>query len=492
MGIAFLGMLGVSLTAQGPLRFRALAGIGFAILLPAGLTYLLILPGELDLPVASASAPAAPPSIYLIGFDSLDGDASMKALQKSGETSGGRLYANAFTTLPSTHPAWNSILTGLYPMNHRVRFFFESPEEGLARAHFLPYLLKERASYQTLFASDQPETSYFLGDHGFDHLLVDTIGWESHLRSIILNHFVFPALWLNNPWVEALSGETLNSPSLFNYNMARFFNFTFKKMSRLPNGPRFLALHNCFLHSPIRLTGAEIRQIPNYLELTPEDFSYWAWPAPGDPPLSTPSGWINPYYVRRSELLEFIPLLLKDMKTKGYLENGTAVFLSDHGERFAKGHEIYGGIHGLDIKTREQNNVLLAIFDGRMKDFRIIQSPVSIIDIAPTALAVSGISPTLLGMDGMALLDGNLHDLPIPERPLWVESMGFVQIPRNNASFPQIAVQTLEENLSYAPNGRVKIGREYYERILRNKEIADLAKEIPAAAAATAQVDSPF
>jgi hypothetical protein len=378
-------------------------------------------------------------------------------------------------------------LTGLYPKNHGVRFFFESPHHPPDAAYFISTRLKQLDRYQTMFASDQPETSYFLEGQGFDHFVSSTIGWEAHLRSIVLNHFIFPAVWLNNPWTEAVTGKTLNSPSLFNYDMARFFNFTFQKLSSLPPGPRFLALHNCFLHSPIHLTWKELRTVPDYWNLTPKGFSYWDWPKPGDPPIPTPEGWVNPYYVRRPFLTAFLQALLEEMNAQKYLETGTVVFLSDHGERFAHGHEIYGGIHGIDIKTREQNNVLLAIFDPKIRGFQKVNSFVSLIDLAPTLLQLVGAPENGLSYDGIALLDAAGRDQEIPSRSIWTESMGFVQLNGKDASFPRIAVQTLEESLIYQENGRVQVGLDYYEWIMKNKETADLSKRF--AGPTTARVE---
>lgn len=471
LAIGGLLMLGLTLAAAGLTLRGFAAGIGGS-LAPAALTLLLSLPAALNLPAAPAGDLR---SVQILGFDALDGESAAKSIEPAASHLGGRLYTNAFTPLPSTHPSWNTILTGLYPKNHGVRFFFESPRQPPAARHYLANRLKEIRPYQTMFASDQPETSYFLETHGFDHFAFGAIGWDAHLRAAILNHFIFPALWLNNPAVEAATGRTLNSPSLFNYDLARYFNFTYRKLAALPAGPRFLALHNCYLHSPVRLNGAELRTVPGYLDLTPRDFSYWDWPKAGDPPLHTPDQWVNPYSLRRPVLNAFIRRLLAELKTKGYLATGTVVLLSDHGERFAAGHEIYGGIHGIDIMTREQNNVLLAVFDPLLKDFEKVDKFVGLIDVAPTVLNLAGGGASGLSYDGVALLAPDGGDLDPAPRSIWTESMGFVQV-NDRASFPQIAVETLENNLIYRENGRVAVTADYYELIMKNKDVADLSK----------------
>src|SRR5262249_24651550 len=140
----------------------------------------LMRPAELNLPAAPPASVADHPPVLLLGFDALDGDSGNAVLSKSLQGMGARIYTNAFTPLPLTHPAWNSILSGLYPQNHRVRFFFGSPQTPLHPELYLPLRLKNEAGYRTLFASDQPETSFFTADQGFDASVMGSIGWKAH------------------------------------------------------------------------------------------------------------------------------------------------------------------------------------------------------------------------------------------------------------------------------------------------------------------------
>ncbi len=461
-----------------PPKWKKIPAYSTAALLPVLFFLWLMAPARLDLPMASPRNAGAP-DILIVGFDALDGGSGSESIENSGLNLGARVYTNAFTPLPLTHPAWNSILSGLYPKTHRVRFFFESPLLNPHPDNFLPLTLKRSAGYHTLFAFDQPETSYFLDREGFDDSVFSKIGWEAHLRSILVNHFIFPALWLNNAWAEALVGQTMNSPSLFNFDLPRFFNFSFQRLAALPGESKFMALHTCHLHTPIRLSFRELKVLPRYLDLSPKEFSYWSWPKPGDPQVTTPPGWVNPYFIRRPHSLSFLRDFLKELQGKGYLATSVVALLSDHGERFLEGHEIYGGIHGVDIKTREQNNVLFTLFDPRWKELQKIPTPVSLIDLAPTLLTLAGL-PLTAPYDGLPLLTEQAEPREIPARSLWTESMGFVQVEEGRTDFPQISVETLEESLAYQKNGRVRVGEHYYQRILEKKEYADLSKEFPA------------
>jgi hypothetical protein len=294
-----------------------------------------------------------------------------------------------------------------------------------------------------------------------------------HLDATFLNHFVFPALWINNRAFDRLSGFTLNSPAVFNFDLPRFFNFSFARFASLPESARMMALHTCFLHSPIRLKRRELESEPHWLHLTPRDFSYWSWSKPGDPLQKTPSTWRNPYFLRLPGALQFLSSLVTELKGKGYFSTDRIAFLSDHGERFVAGYEIYGGIHGIDLKTRRQDNVVLGIFAPNLGDFARSDTPVSLIDLAPTLLALSG-AASKPGYDGRALFDGAGKFLSPPSRPLRIESMGLITSAAWAGSFPQIPAAELESQLSYQPDGRIRLGDAYYRLILERKDFVDV------------------
>jgi sulfatase-like protein len=471
-----LGSGYLALISSDPKPLRRLLPFILAVGLPLFAFYLLSLPTSLNLPRASSRAQATHPDVLLLGFDALNGDSGNSIIKNAMSNHAGRLYINAFTPLPLTHPAWHSILSGLYPKNHRVRFFFDSPLPPLYPQLYVPLRLKNEAHYSTLFAADQPETSFFTVEQGFDQTVLLDIGWKAHLSSMMMNHFVFPAIWLNNSLVEKFLHRSINSPGIFNYDLARFYNQSFHQLAELSVGPKFLALHSCYLHSPIHLNRSELASLPNYLFLSPREFTFWKWPDPGEARSTTSPGWRNPYYVRREKTLAFMGRLLEELQIKGYFDNDLVFMFSDHGERFSKNYEIYGGIHGLDLQTREQNNVVFAIFDPRLKDFKIEHGLVSLIDIAPTVLALVGMQREGMPYDGLALLDEGAQDSPLPQREIWAESMGFIDDKTEQDRFPQLSIHTLEESLVYEPDGRVRIDTDYYNRILQKKEFADLSK----------------
>jgi membrane-anchored protein YejM (alkaline phosphatase superfamily) len=448
--------------------------IVLSLLLPIGIITLLHQESKLSIPQNTSQQSS--PDILIIGIDALDGDTGSEVLQKHLKNHQGVLFTNAFTPLPLTHPAWNSILTGLYPKHHGVRYFFDSPLASKNPELFLPEILKRKKKYLSLFASDQPETSYFTESQGFSHLAQHRIGWEAHLAVTMLNHFIFPALWLNNPWVEAWGDVSFNYAGLFNFDFPRFVNQSFEKFSALGPGPKMLALHTCALHSPIRLTHEELRELPRYWTLAPADFSFAKWPRPGWPQQITPPDWINPYFSRRATVVRFLQDFLDQLETRGYLRKDIVVLLSDHGERFIKDREIYGGVHGVDIQTREQNNVVFTIIDPLMSHFKVSTEAISLIDLTPTLLSRLGISTELMRFDGVALLNEQAKLREPPERPLWVESMGFFDDHTEKDKFPEFNLKTLEESLRYGITGTVSIDEDYYERILSKKETVDIAK----------------
>ncbi len=454
----------------------AMIRLGVAVALPLILLFLISRPTELKFPSARNLETGALPDVLLLGFDALDGDSGNGVLKKFLEKDGGVLFTNAFTPLPLTHPAWHSILSGLYPKNHGVRYFFDSPLQGRHPELFLTKRLKEEANFRTIFTGDQPVTSYFGDEHHFDESMVSFIGWKAHKMGMMLNHFAFVALWLNNPWVEALSGRSYNYSNLYNFDVNRFFNRSLEKLSQQEEGPTFLALHSCYLHTPVHLQKEEIQRIYNYLLKSPEQFTFRKWPKPGDPQSDTPPDWINPYFVRRRSALNFLARLVEELGEKGYLAENLVMVLSDHGERFIQDREIYGGVHGVDLQTREQNNVMWGIFGPGLDKFQILESPVSLIDVTPTMLSMLGLDLWGRPYDGIPLLDADGRLLPIPERPIWIESMGYIDDSQEKVKFPQIAVKTLEESLIYEADGGVTIGQDYYQRVISKKHHADFSK----------------
>lgn len=456
-----------------PRGLRSAAALSLAAALPTLGHLPAFYPDSLNLPKARAAKGA--PSVLLLGFDAVDGDHGHQALGRAVEDLGlnGRFFLNAFTPLPATHPAWNSILSGSYPEQHGVRFFFSSPLEPTEPWLYLPKQLKQ-AGYYSIFASDQPETSYFDASQGFDQAAVGAVGWEAHMRGFLLNHFLFPALWLNNGLADFWLAGTWNSPSLFNYDPARYFNQAFRTLDRAPDQPLLLALHSCHLHTPIRLTRQELSGIAGINRLAVRDFSYWRWSKPGDPLQRTPEGWHNPYFLRLPHTTAFLHSLAAELKSRGYFDSHMIVFLSDHGERFVPGYELYGGIHGIDLETRNQSNVMLALFSPQFSGFDETLEPAGLIDLAPTILALLGKPTDLADYDGAALLDSKGNFLKPPPRPLKAESMGLIEKSAWAGKFPQIPVEELEANLLYDPLGPVTVGPLYYEAILKRKEFADL------------------
>jgi hypothetical protein len=480
LGAAYLVLVGVILGALffaslsvRPVRFRGVLVLILAAILPTLLHGPSLMPDRLDLPKARIAKGS--PSVLLLGFDAIDGDHGHGALGQAVKELGlnGRFFLNAFTPLPATHPAWNSILSGSYPENHGVRFFFSSPLQPNEPQLYLPKQLK-LAGYHSIFTSDQPETSYFDAGQGFDHAAVGAVGWEAHLRGFLVNHFLFPALWLNNGLADFWLAGTWNTPTTFNYDPARFFNEAFRGLSQAPLAPLLLALHSCHLHTPIRLTREELSPIKGLNRLAVRDFSYWRWSKPGDPLQQTPELWHNPYYLRLPHTLEFIRALAAELKAEGYFDAHLIVFLSDHGERFVPSYEIYGGIHGIDLETRGQSNVMMAVFAPNFSGFDESLDPAGLIDLAPTLLTLLGWPGDLQAYDGAALLDARGNFLKPAPRPLKAESMGLIEKSAWAGRFPQIPVEELEANLLYDPLGPVTVGPKYYEAILKRKEFADL------------------
>jgi len=112
------------------------------------------------------------------------------------------------------------------------------------------------------------------------------------------------------------------------------------------------------------------------------------------------------------------------IKEAGIYDNCLTVISSDHGEEFYE-HDVF--THGRDIYPETLQVPLIMRLPGRLNPGEKIATPVSLLDLAPTILDLSGIEPSLnnepavfLGRSLTPLIDGDgFEELPIFfERPL--------------------------------------------------------------------------
>ncbi|MBU0553230.1 sulfatase [Myxococcota bacterium] len=112
--------------------------------------------------------------------------------------------------------------------------------------------------------------------------------------------------------------------------------------------------------------------------------------------------------------------LLAALKAQGRLDDTIIIVFSDHGENLGD-HGDAGGHHGVSLYD-EVLRVPLGVYAPGVAP-RVVEAPVSVVDIAPTILELVGARP-LKGADGRSLA-GYLFDAPPPPAPTISEFYDF-------------------------------------------------------------------
>ncbi len=337
------------------------------------------------------------PHVIMIGIDSLRGDllhSHMPFLSEQLQES--TLFENTYTPLGRTFPAWNSILTGLYPINHGARVNLMDERHLPPTDQYLGSVLKKQG-YKTLFAIDETRFANMGTRHGFDEVISPRMGASDFIVGVIADYPLTNLLSLL-PISAWLLPEIYANRGVAATYRAEAFSDLLERNIPVATQPSFLAIHFCLAHWPFYFS-------TNY----PLD---WNYP--------------EPYYPANLRAIDDqIESLMIDLKNKGYLANSRIIFLSDHGEAWTEesptftnkdeldtanavhNPTIYG--HGSSL-TSHSNRTLLA-FKG-FQDATLIDNSykmASLADIKPTILSELDIT-TPATNDGRSLLDVNLTE----------------------------------------------------------------------------------
>ncbi len=332
------------------------------------------------------------PNIIFIGIDSLRLeliDQYMPTLNE--QLASATVFANSYTPIARTYPAWMSILTGRHPANSNARYNLQ-PESMLSTDnHYLANTLKTRG-YQSIYASDERRFSNIGSAQGFDYV----VGPNTGAADFILGEYAdFPLLNLLTklPIAKWLLPEIYSNRAASHlYTPKQFSELLSSKISSLDDSPLFLAVHFCLPHWPFTFVGHENLS------------DYTAKP-------------VYPDNLRAVD--QQIAALLLQLDAQGLLSNSRLVFLSDHGESWgsvdtgfksAKGEPLlvndYG--HGMNILSPDSHKVLLALkgFNLPAANSKRLSS---LMDISPTVTESLKIPSLRLNYDGHSLAS------PIPD-----------------------------------------------------------------------------
>jgi len=470
---------------------------------PAILAIILTLPALLTKPVAqiamasllviAITLPIGPrakehidasngPDIIIIGIDSVsplhlehyeDKFPVLRALLKDSSQ-----FTNTITPLARTFPAWVTILSGKYPINHGARFNLTKFDQINTR-QTLAGILQERG-YRTIYAQDERKFNNLDETFGFDTTVGPKPGAAEFILTNISDHplanlaLLLPGSEWLFPFIK------LNRADDIHYEPAEFVNEILDKLPHNENKPLFLATHFCLVHYP------------------------YTWRTQGKAgedglPIDTKS-----QHARALESLESqIRQLLDGLKARGRLDNTILVMLSDHGESLAYTDGLwpiastnqrefnninkpfnptssYSG-HGSVVLDRTQYSSVLAFtgYGPLRKHFpaAVHDQLASLADVMPTILDAAAI-PAPHNIDGINLMatasQATSYNRTVPaETGITFTSLASIANLNNDEILKEAQKYYAVDN----ETARLHIKSEFYQDLVSRKDIAIHSKD---------------
>ncbi len=374
------------------------------------------------------------PNVIIIGMDDLRTDVlpNMPTVQSFLKQSTN--FTESMTPEARTFVAWTSLLTGLYPKAHGIRFDMVSVEHYSPQGS-LAQILKDQG-YATFYSTDDDQYANVNKSYGFDHEVVGIMDAAEYVLADI-NDFPLTNLisqtWLGKWWFN----DTYNNrAAAFVYSPLNYNTEVLSELRALPQRPIFIAVHFNLSHQPFYWSKRPLPFSPGGRNVLPSVYAQAA----------ADMDW---------QFADF----MKKLKAQGLLKNALVIVLSDHGEglglpndRLVSLHQYLAGPHsssdtipalslysknlsdfnrffghGTDVVSDVQwRNVLGIKWFGHSQYVGNVSQRVSLVDIKPTVLDLLGIpaggiggklnlnaSPAfMLNQDGLKQLSlPNLSDL---------------------------------------------------------------------------------
>ena len=270
-------------------------------------------------------------------------------------------FRDAMTTFPSTTASHMSLFTGLYPSAHRV---FEPGPRLKAKAPTLPAILA-RNGYRTGAIT---ENGMLMRSVGFGR------GFDTYLE-------------LRKP-------EPLDTPGFIAEGVERAKEW----LGRYGKERFFLFLHTYQVHAPYE---------------PPEEYDRFRHAGTASQPRR--AAYAGEVLYTDHEVGRFLEFL----DSSGLSDNTVVLITSDHGESFGE-HGRLG--HGSALFEEELQVPLLLRAPGRSQAGLQVDTPVSLIDIAPTLLELAGIdAPGAMQGKSLVRLTAGIDDEEVRDRALYAQ-----------------------------------------------------------------------
>lgn len=422
------------------------------------------------------------PDIIIIGLDSFRPD----HLKQAGDTvsitpnldaflAGAYRFERTYTPMARTYPAWMSILTGRYPIEHGARFNLLNPSYLKDRERSLPFLLKAKG-YTTAYSIDETRFSNIDKRYGFDVTVTPKMGAADFLLSAAAD---VPLINLFNLAPKLQSAffpyQSINRAVHNTYEPANFDEELANAVNAFdPQHPLFLVTHFELPHWPF-----DWRDSSNYV--TPES-----------PRLAALSPLNYQKAVHRADIQ--FAALIDSLKRNGRLDNAIVVVLSDHGEGFFDFAPAWQAIqntkplslppfalHGVNVLDESQTRVLLAFKTYGKDTLKQGLNPqlASLVDVAPTLLNLAGMDNQELkasGCDLFAVKDS--HSYCQQQRVVFTESGFYVPSLVENNVLDQNKVAA-EAYAYYDVNldTRLTLKEEFLQELFDNKQRAAISDQ---------------
>ncbi len=431
----------------GPVMLWSLAALFAALLVRSTILVarvpqfrtLLVVPLALLLLAASGSAtPEAParsvrtqPDILIVASDSLRADRlgcygaqratspHIDALAREG-----LLFENMMVSTASTLESWTSILTGLLPTRHGLRYMFVSRAAAEAvslNRETLPRQLNE-GGWHTAVSSNWAGNCFRAVDHGFtanhasDIQNLDVFVTEAALAA----HWTVP-LHFANPLGEALFPMLERVSSWLGPDVLKRRLYEEFSAADRADKPCFGVLFTSHTHLPYAPSATNLARFgdpsytgPNQSELAfdIDDFIQDGFPSEVPPVEQRRVHDLYDACVRDFD--DFVGGVVEDLRKSGRLEHTILIVTSDHGDDLYEPGTSLG--HGTNFFGGDQTTRIPCIvrFPGGAHQGRIAALARSI-DLYPTLLALAGFRPRASdGVDLSPLMEGSATETGFP------------------------------------------------------------------------------
>jgi arylsulfatase A-like enzyme len=420
------------------------------------------------------------PDIIIIGLDSFRPDHLLQTGDTASITpnldkflSGAYRFEHAYTPMARTYPAWMSILTGRYPIEHGARFNLLDPKYLQDRERSLPFLLKNKG-YTTVYSIDETRFSNIDHQYGFDLTVTPEIGAADFVLAAgadlpLINFFnlvpklhavMFPYQFINR------AVHKTYEPANFDEQLDHLVNTVD------PKRPLFLVTHFELPHWPFDWRSSENFKAPinkRLAILSPPEYQK---------------------AVNRADVQ--LGALLQSLKRNGRLENAVVAVLSDHGEGFTSFAPVWRNernatplqlppfaLHGVNVLDEAQTRVLLAFkrFGGNTPLQGQSRRLTSLVDVAPTLLSLAEMDKQELdatGCDLFAKYDNGPECSQ--ERVVFTESGFYVpSLVQNKGLDPNKVTEEAYAYYNVNPDTRLTIKEEFLRQLLDFKQRAAIS-----------------